>query len=524
MQINSELTHDVLIIGSGASGGMAAHVLAQKGIKCLMLDAGPAVDLERNRVLRAVYDLPYRGFGKPGRFPHVTQANEFNANAWADETLNPYTYDPSDPYFWVRIRLLGGKTLMWGRASWRLSDFEFKGKDHDDFGENWPISYADLAPYYDRVEPMMRVSGRKEGFAQLPDGAFLPDNSSDSESVQRFIASAKRLNVPTTKSRVATGRLASSLNLLLPAAIESGNLTVVPNAVVSEITVDKNTGRANGAKFIDRISKREYHVKARVVVLGASCLESTRILLNSGIANSSGVLGHYLFDQFYVKSIVQAIVPEATGGKAPRGLMGGGGYIPRFRNLKQREKKFIRGYAFDFGSGGTISPAYLPGYGSDLKRKLKDVESAAFRLTAMGEVLPRHENYVRINKNVKDAWGIPVLHIKAKYTDNEFEMAKDAMNTADEVCRGAGFQVLTKHWEMVPPGESIHELGTCRMGSDPKKSVLNNFNQSHDVKNLFVVDGSAFVSGGSQNPTLTILALTMRASEYLAEEMRKKNI
>src|SRR3954469_15282396 len=147
MQIQKESTHDVLIIGSGASGGMAAHVLTQKGIKCLMLDAGPAVDLERNRVLRAVYDLPYRGFGKPGRFPHVTQANEFNANAWADEKLNPYTYDPSDPYFWVRIRLLGGKTLMWGRASWRLSDFEFKGKDHDDFGENWPISYADLAPY-----------------------------------------------------------------------------------------------------------------------------------------------------------------------------------------------------------------------------------------------------------------------------------------------------------------------------------------------------------------------------------------
>ena len=167
----------------------------------------------------------------------------------------------------------------------------------------------------------------KKDFPQLPDGVFLPDNSTDSESVQRFLASTKKLNVPTTKSRIATGRLASSLNLLLPAALESGNLTVVPNAVVREITVDKNTGRANGATFIDRQSKREYHVNARVVVLGASCLESTRILLNSGIANSSGVLGHYLFDQFYVKSIVQAVVPEATGGKA-RGIMGGGGYIP----------------------------------------------------------------------------------------------------------------------------------------------------------------------------------------------------
>ena len=192
--------------------------------------------------------------------------------------------------------------------------------------------------------------------------------------------------------------------------------------------------------------------------------------------------------------------------------------------MKQREKKFLRGYAYDFGSGGTLSPSVIPGYGDELKRKLKDMEGAAFRLTAMGEVLPRRENFVRINKNVTDAWGIPVLHFKARYTDNEFEMAKDAMNTADELCRGAGFQVIAKHWEMVPPGESIHELGTCRMGANPKTSVLNKFNQSHDVKNLFVVDGSAFVSGGSQNPTLTILALTMRASEYLADEMRKNNI
>ncbi len=524
MQISQNSKHDVLIIGSGASGGMAANILAQKGIKCLMLDAGPKLDLDKHRELRAVYDLPYRGFGKPGRFPHVTQASEFNANVWADEKLNPYTYDPDDPYYWVRIRMIGGKTLMWGRASWRLSDYEFKCKEHDGFGDNWPISYSDLAPYYDRIEPMMRVAGRNEGFKQIPDGNLIPDTSTNSASVQRFVDSAKRLNVPTTKARVATGRLASSVNLLLPPALETGNLTIVPNAIVREITVDKNTGRANGAFFIDRISKREYHVKARVVIVGASCLESTRILLNSGIANSSGTLGHYLFDQFYVKSTVQAVVPEALGGKTTRALMGGGGYIPRFRNLDRKEKAFLRGYAYDFGSGGTPSVGVVPGYGAEWKNKLKELEGAAFRLTTMGEVLPRRENQVQINKTVKDAWGIPVLHIKAKYTDNEFAMAKDAMETADEVCRGAGFQVLAKHSQMVPPGESIHELGTCRMGSDPKTSVLNGFNQSHDVKNLFVVDGSAFVSGGSQNPTLTILALTMRASEYLAEQMRKGDL
>jgi choline dehydrogenase-like flavoprotein len=523
--------YDVLIIGSGASGGMAANILTKLGVRCLMLDAGPPLDFDRQRTLKAVYDLPYRGFGKPGRFPHVTQASEFDANLWADEKQNPYTYDPQDPYYWVRIRLIGGKTLRWGRASWRMSDYEFKGKDHDGFGDNWPIAYADLSPFYDRVEPIFRVTGRKEGWPQLPDGVFLEDNSHDSISVQRFIESAKRMNVPTTKQRRSTGTLASSVNLLLPDALATGNLRIVPNAVVREITVDPNTGLANGASFVDRTSKRDYHAPARVVIVGASCLESTRLLLNSrsrqypqGLGNSSGVLGHYLFDQFYVKGVITAIVPEARGGKGPSGLMGGGGYIPRFRNLDTREKKFIRGYAYDFGSGGTPSPKYIPKYGEALFAELAALSNTAFDMTTMGTVLPRFEHHVRINPAVKDEWGIPALHITQRYTDNEYEMAKDSKQVGEQLCKGAGFEVLSSHHEMVPPGESIHELGTCRMGSDPKTSVLNGFNQSHDVKNLFVVDGSSFVSGGSQNPTLTILALAMRASEYLASEMQKRNL
>jgi len=333
------------------------------------------------------------------------------------------------------------------------------------------------------------------------------------------------MGVPTTKGRRSTGTLASSANLLLPDALATGKLTIVPNAIAREIQVDRNTGLVNGVSYIDRLSKREYRVGARVLVLGASTLESTRLLLNSNnLANSSGVLGRYLFDQFYVKNCVQAIVPEARGGKAPRDLMGGGGYIPRFRNLKPGEKKFLRGYAFDFGSGGTPSARYFPLYGEALFKALTDVNNAGFGLTTMGEVLPRYENFARINRDVKDEWGIPTLHITHKYTENEFEMAKDATETAAEVCRGAGFEILAKHAQMVPPGESIHELGTCRMGSDPKKSVLNAFNQSHDVKNLFVIDGSSFVSGGSQNPTLTILALSMRAGEYIVEKMRKSEL
>ena len=204
--------------------------------------------------------------------------------------------------------------------------------------------------------------------------------------------------------------------------------------------------------------------------------------------------------------------------------MGGGGYIPRFRNLKPGEKKFLRGYAFDFSSGGTPDARYFPLYGSALDRELADTYNAGFNLTTMGEVLPRRENHVRIDPEVKDEWGIPSLHIEHRYTDNEHEMARDATATASEICRGAGFEVIASHARMVPPGESIHELGTCRMGADPKTSVLNGFNQSHDVKNLFVMDGSAFVSGGSQNPTLTILSLAMRSSEYLAAKLAKRDL
>lgn len=520
--------YDVLIIGSGASGGMAAYALTKMGVSCLMLEAGPLPDFDRNRKLRPVYDLPYRGFGKPGRLAHVFQADEFNANIWADETENPYTYPEGEPYNWVRVRMVGGKSLFWARMSFRLSDYEFKAKDHDGYGDNWPIGYADLAPYYDRVEPIFRVTGRMEGLRQLPDGVFVEDKSPYSESIQRFAASAKQRGIPVTKVRraVGDGRLASSFNLLLPEAVATGKLETVPYAVVRRITTDSNTGRANGALFVDSRSGREMRARARVVVVGASCLESTRLLLNSGIANSSGVLGHYLIDQFYITGSVQAIVPEARDGKGHRGLMGGGAYIPRFRNLdkENQRKDFIRGYAVDFYSGGTPDPKYFPAYGEAMEKQLESTRGAGMSFTTMGEVLSRFENHVRADDQIVDAWGIPALRIETRYTDNEFNMARDAIDTIEELCLDSGFEILAKHDKMHPPGYSIHELGTCRMGDDPKTSVLNKWNQSHDIKNLFVVDGSSFVTGGSQNPTLTIMALAMRASEYLAEQLRTGNL
>ena len=350
---------------------MAAYTLTKKGIKCLMLDAGPPVDFQNNHVSKPAYELPYRGLGNPGRLPHVFQANEYNANQWVDEKAGSL-HPRSERALQLGARaLIGGKSLFWSRMSFRLSDYEFKAKDHDGFGDNWPISLADLAPYYDQVEPIFRVRGRKEGLKQLPDGNFIEDTTPWSPAVQKFIGEANKRNIPVTKMRSSLGRgqLASSLNLLLPDALATGNLTIVPNAVVREITVDKNTGRVNGANFLDRHSRREMHAKAKVVVVGASCLESTRILLNSGIANSSGVLGHYLHDQFYITQSVQAVMPEVRNKTAPAGYAGGGGYIPRFRNLQTKEKDFLRGYAFDFTAGGTPDAKFFPLYGKALDER-----------------------------------------------------------------------------------------------------------------------------------------------------------
>ena len=509
--------YDVIIVGAGMTGGAAAYALTARGLSVLVLDAGPMLDPSRHQGSKAVYELPYRGFNRPGRFPHITQASEFNASLWADEQLNPYTYPEAQPYYWVRVRLVGGRSLLWGRWSLRLSDYEFGCRDHDGYGDNWPVRYRDLEPWYDRADGLLRVSSKPEKLPQLPDNKGALDNSPDSAAVARFRAAADQLGITVTKPRRAGGALAASVNLFLPQAAATGRLTLVPNDVVREVTLDRNTGTVNGVAFVDRVSRRDYQARGRVVMLAASTLESTRILLNSGIANSSGVLGHYLFDQFYVKGVVQCVVPKGLAA-------GGGGYVVRFRNLKERDKRFLRGYAYDFGSRGTTDARLFPSYGEALKQAVEDAAGRGFSMTTMGEVLPRFENHVTIDKSRVDAWGIPILHIRQTYGDNERAMARDSMETAEELCRKAGFEVLTKHDRMVPPGESIHELGTCRMGDNPRTSVVNQYQQAHDMKNLFVVDGATFVSGGVQNPTLTMVALALRSSEYLAEQMRRGSL
>src|ERR1700749_2609030 len=517
---------DVLIIGSGHSGGMAAKILTEKGISCLMLNAGPIADAHKDTELKPAYALPFRGFKQPGQLPHVFQSNEFNANTWVDEQEVPYTYDPQQPYNWVRVRLFGGRSLFWSRQSFRLSDYEFKGKSHDGFGDDWPISLADLDPYYSRVEAIFRVRGRAEGLPQYPDGNFVPDDSPWTGCMQRFIAAGKQAGVPVCKARSSMGvdGLASSVNLLLPDAFATGKLTAVPNVVVRELSVDKKTGLVNEVHFVDRLSRREMSVKARVVVLAAGTLESTRLLLNSKIANSSGVMGHYLIDQIYGAGIVCS-VPEARDGRSTREMMEGSAIVPRFRNIQTKAKDFLRGYALNVSSSThPMDPKNFAAYGRELEEKLESYTGSGFHVGIMGEVLAHYDHCVTIDKHVVDAWGVPALHIDTRYTDNEFNMARDAVDTSLELAQMAGFEVLAKNYDPIPPGYSIHELGTCRMGDDPKTSVLNKWCQSHDIKNLFVVDGSSFVSSGWQNPTMTILALAMRSSEYLAEQMRMGNV
>jgi len=530
--------YDVLIVGSGHSGGMAAKTLTEKGATCLMLNAGPQIDFANYRTSKASYELPFRGFGQPGRLTHVFQATEYNANQWVDEKEVPYTYDPDAVYNWVRVRTLGGRSLYWARQSFRLSDYEFNAAEIDGGGDSWPIRLADLAPYYTRVEAIFRVTGRNEGWPQFPDANLVDSGAAgggrgggqggESQAMQKFNAECARRGIGVSRMRTSMGEngLASSLNLLLPDAVATGKLDIVPNAIVREVSVDKNTGLVNGVHLLDRHSRRDMFAKARVLVLAAGALESARLLLNSNIANSSGVLGHYLHDQIYGVSVTSS-VPEARDGKAAAtpGLIGGGAFLPRFRNLKKGENTgFIKGYCVNISSGGGAGVDYFADYGESLQAKLEHYAGSCISGSIYGERVARFENHVRINKDVKDEWVIPVLHIVARDGENERRLVKDAANTIEDIFKSCGWETINKTDRYYPPGYSIHEVGTARMGDNPKTSVLNKWNQSHDIKNLFVVDGASFVTCGWQNPTMTILALSMRASEYLADQMKQRNV
>jgi choline dehydrogenase-like flavoprotein len=563
---NTGQVYDAIIVGSGAAGGMAAYVMARAGMKVLVLEAGKQLDLFNDFKTHAwPYEEKFRGRLSPSDAHNYKYgfADGYTTHIYARLDENPYTTPEGKPFDWVRARAVGGRTLVWGRVSLRLSEFDFKAQSHDGYGADWPISYADLKPYYDEVDKLIGVMGTYENLPQLPDGIFQkPQPMLCGETIlKRGVEKTGRRLIPTRagvtseKGKLPThvqkhraschycgtcgrgcdvGAMFNSPTALIEPAKLTGNVTVRSNSVVREVLIDNQTGKAKGVAFVDAVSKKDYEVYGKLVVLGASTLESTRILLNSksrqhpnGLANSSGVLGHYLHDHTWGVSFT-GFAPQLKGRDIvnedgrPQGT-----YIPAFRNLDKasRQQKYVRRFGYQCSSGAGIFPGHaklLPGFGSAFKQDVRAWHPALVRMSAFGEVLARRENYVSIDAKVKDAWGIPTLKIDIEYGDNERELTRDAIECAHEMFDAAGIELLSENLQMFPPGHSIHEVGTARMGDDPKTSVLNKWNQAHDIKNLFVVDGSCFVSSGCVNPTLTILALAMRASEYAVEQLKRR--
>ncbi len=546
---------DAVVVGSGAAGGMAATELCLKGLKVLLLEAGPKLNIGTDfQHHKKPYEFPFRGRIRPLEQAKYNYAvNEWNKPSFVNELEHPYT---GKKFVWVRARAVGGKTLHWGLVSLRFSARDFQAARYDGYGANWPITYEDVEPYYSRVEKMIGVCGNPDHLENNPDSHFLkPVPLTCPEAVFRSAVEKKFPGRHVIHGRSATatepingrapchycghcGRVCnvaasfSSAGVLLPIAEKTGNLTLRPNAVAWKVLTDKE-GKARSVLFVDRGTREPQEAFGKVIVLGAGCLESTRILLNSksqefpqGLANSSGVLGKYFCEQIMAGSI-SGVVPSLRGRKSfaddarPDGT---GIYIPRFRNLFDKTSSFIRGYGFEGGGGSSEFPGFarkIPGFGAQFKEEVKKNHASVISIGSFGEVLPRAENYVEIDPVVRDAWGIPVLRINVEWGPNELAMAKDMVGTQREMFEAAGIEILSERTTSLPPGWSIHEAGTARMGDDAKKSVLNRFNQCHDIKNLFVVDAASFVCATEKNPTLTILTLAMRAADYIAEEMRR---
>ncbi len=565
--MSRQVIYDAVVVGSGATGGWAAKVLTEKGLKVAVVEAGRKLDPMKDYTEHTwPYELKFRGFGDLRDLERTQPiqskcyaCNEYGRQFFVNDLENPYTTPPDKPFYWIRSRQVGGRSIPWGRQTYRLSNYDFKAKTHDGYGDDWPISYEEIAPYYDKVEEFIGISGSYENLPQLPDSRFLPAmNLTCGEQIlkkavdklgdplRRVIIGrcailTKPIHQGTPDARAAchwcghcdrgctTRSYYSSPASTLPAAERTGRMTLITNAVVSNIIVDKDTGKATGVHYVDSVTRNHREVLGKIVVLCAGTLESTRILLNStsslypgGIANGSGVVGHYLMDHVGGGGASGSLPMLDSKNMEPDGRANGI-YIARFRNLKTEHGRFIRGYGFQGGAGQSLweHSKYAPGFGSQFKKTVRENHPWGIGIGGFGECLARYENHVRLDKDVVDAWGIPVLHIEASFGDNEREMVKDMGDTAAEMLHAAGVQnVQVSHGPISTPGILIHEVGTARMGSDPKTSVLNKFNQAHEVKNLFVTDGASYVSSGNQNPTLTMMALTARACDYMAEEYR----
>lgn len=560
---------DAIVVGSGISGGWAAKELCERGLKVLLVERGRKVTHRADYVteFKRNWDLPYRGqipeqlensdyFVQRGCYAF----NDFTKHFFVNDREHGYETPDDKPFSWIRGYQLGGRSILWHRQSYRLSDLDFGANAKDGHGVDWPIRYKDIAPWYDHVETFAGISGSMEGIPHLPDGKFQPPMPLNcvEEAVKKriedtwsdrklIIGRCAHLTAPT-EEQISLGRgrcqnrnecqrgcsfgaYFSSLSATLPAAERTGNLTTVTDAIVTRVNYDDETQRATGINVIDANTKVGRAYNGKMVFLCASTLGSTQILLNStserfpnGLANSSGALGRNLMDHLDIRAAV-GVFPgfedKYSSSRRATGI-----YIPRFRNVNDAESDYVRGFGYQGGAARTSwqQGTMVPGVGEAMKSHLRGQGPWMMNLTGFGEMLPDERNRVWLDERQEDAWGIPTLNVDCEFRENERAMLDAISKDAVEIMEAAGFTNIQSGFDVLNPGLAIHEMGTARMGHDPGTSVLNANNQAHDVPNLFVTDGSCMTSSACQNPSLTYMALTARAAASAVEMLQEGRI
>ncbi len=555
---------DAIVVGSGMSGGWAAKELTEKGLKTLVLERGRMVrHPDYPTATKDPWDLPYGNritqetrHRKPvqSRTGYPTPANQ---HWFVDDLDNPYVEE--QPFDWLRGYHVGGRSLMWARQSYRFGPLDFEANAKEGVGIPWPVTYDEIAPWYDKAEIFAGISGSVEGLHQLPDGKFLPPHDlncveidfkkrlDDKLGRKLIIGRCANLTAPLTHNESPQrgtcqarnmcirgcpfGAYFSSVSSTLPSAERTGNMTLLPNQIVYELIYDNDKGKATGVRVLDAETGKQTDYFAKIVFLCASALGSAYIMLNStssrfpnGFGNDSGELGHNIMDHNKPgnsNASVEGYLDVAYTGRRPNGF-----YIPRYRNVGKDKRDYLRGFGYQGRAARSNYNRFndTPLMGAELKKAALEPGPWTIGMTAFGEILPYHENYARLDRDKKDKHGLPLLVVNAVVRENERKMEKDMKNDAAEMLEAAGFKNVTVKSDSYNMGNSIHESGTARMGNDPKKSVLNKFNQVHACKNVFVTDGSFMPSFGCQNPSLTYMAFTARAADHAVNELKKGNL
>ena len=558
----ADQTYDAIVVGSGISGGWAAKELTEKGLKVLLLERGRNIEHVKDYVSanKEAWDFPHRGRRTQQMihdYPNLKRdypLNETNLDYWCKDSEHPYT--EVKPFYWFRGYHVGGKSLMWGRQSYRWSDLDFEANAKDGHGVDWPVRYKDIAPWYDYVEKFAGISGNKDGLAVLPDGQFLPPM--DMTCVEKDVA-ARIKELYKGERAMIIGRTAnltvphegrtncqfrnkcwlgcpfggyfSTQSSTLPAAQKTGNLTLRPFSIVTKVLYDKDKKKATGVEVLDSETNKTIEYKSKIVFLNAGTLNSAWILMNSatdvwpdGLGSSSGELGHNLMDHHLGTGASGKV--EGYEDKYYFGRRANGIYIPRYRNVGNDKRDYVRGFGYQGGGtregwGRQVAEFSI---GADFKDAITEPGSWTMGMGGFGEMLPYHDNKISIDKNKKDKWGLNVLAIDCELKENEKKMRKDCVADAVEMLTAAGVKDV-KGWDGDgTPGKGIHEMGTARMGRDRKTSVLNGNNQVWDAPNVFVTDGAFMTSASCVNPSLTYMAFTARAAAFAVEELKKQNL